>query len=428
VASKWRLAGELAVVGVLATATTLALAVTSDEAPHRSGVPLIAVGAAPVHGPSAAAPESFPLPAVPVVRRGASASSGRSVGKSAWRTALYEPAARGVDDIPMRALEAYQRAAMVIDLADDSCHLDWSLLAAIAKVESDHGQYAGASINSDGRVRPFILGPRLTGSSHTRRMTDTDAGRLDGDRRVDRALGPFQILPSTWAQVRVDADGDGRRDPNDVDDAALAAAVFLCSGREDLATGHGQRLAVLRYNPDGGYARLVMDVMAGYELAAGNLVVQARVTGGAVPFSPALTPPSGSADHDASFAEADSPSWSGTTPTSAPATPSPTSTSASPSPTPAPTPTPTPAPTPTPTPTETPSPSDTPSASPSDSPSDSPTASASPGDDPESTPVPVDDTEGTGAPLVTGLSLTMPGCVPLLWLLRRRRHPDAEPD
>ena len=170
----------------------------------------------------------------------------------------------------MRALEAYQRAAIVIDLADDSCHLDWPLLAALAKVESDHGRYAGATINSDGRVRPLILGPRLTGSDHTRRMPDTDAGRLDGDRRVDRALGPFQIVPATWAQVQVDADLDGRRDPNDVDDAALAAAVFLCSGPGDLATSDGQRVAVRRYNPDGGFARLVMDVMTGYEQTAGE--------------------------------------------------------------------------------------------------------------------------------------------------------------
>jgi hypothetical protein len=419
VSSRWRLAGELAVVSVLAAATTVGLTVTRGEAPQDAGAPSVAVGSAPVPGPPAAPPESFPLPALPAARPAAAASSGRSVGRSAWRTALDEPAARSIKDIPARALEAYQRAAIVIDLADDSCHLDWPLLAALAKVESDHGRYAGATINSDGRVRPFILGPRLTGSDHTRRMPDTDAGRLDGDRRVDRAVGPFQIVPATWAQVQVDADLDGRRDPNDVDDAALAAAVFLCSGPGDLATSDGQRLAVRRYNPDGGFARLVMDVMTGYEQTAGEVVVLARVTGGPVPLPSTLTPPPVPTDNDASFTQAGSPSWNESTPTSAPTAPSPSPSTTAP-------PTSTPSATETATPTASATPSDTPSDSPSDTPSASPTAPGSPSDDPELTVVPTDGSDGTGVSLSTGLPLTVPGCVPLLWILRRRRHPAAE--
>ena len=40
----------------------------------------------------------------------------------------------------------------------------------------------------------------------------------------------MQFIPSTWTVVGVDADGDGRRDPQDIDDASLATAVYLCSG------------------------------------------------------------------------------------------------------------------------------------------------------------------------------------------------------
>ena len=417
--SRWRLAGELAVVSVLAAATTVGLTVTRGEAPQDAGAPSVAVGSAPVPGPPAAAPESFPLPALPVARPAAAASSGRSVGRSAWRTALDEPAARSIKDIPVRALEAYQRAAIVIDLADDSCHLDWPLLAALAKVESDHGRYAGATINSDGRVRPLILGPRLTGSDHTRRMPDTDAGRLDGDRRVDRALGPFQIVPATWAQVQVDADLDGRRDPNDVDDAALAAAVFLCSGPGDLATSDGQRLAVRRYNQDGGFARLVMDVMTGYEQTAAEVVVLARVTGGPVPFAVDTDTPTrahrqrcllhagglavverehpdqrtngsesepvddGAVDIDAVGDRDRDPDGVG-------------------------------------------DPVRHPVQYPVRHSVASPTAPDSPSDDPELTVVPTDGSDGMGVSLSTGLPLTVPGCVPLLWMLRRRRHPAAE--
>ena len=45
----------------------------------------------------------------------------------------------------------------------------------------------------------------------------------------------MQFIPSTWPVVRVDADGDGKRNPQDIDDAALATAVYLCSGKDDLS-------------------------------------------------------------------------------------------------------------------------------------------------------------------------------------------------
>ena len=51
----------------------------------------------------------------------------------------------------------------------------------------------------------------------------------------------MQFIPSTWSVVGVDADGDAQRNPQDIDDAALATAVYLCSGDDDLATdGAGQ--------------------------------------------------------------------------------------------------------------------------------------------------------------------------------------------
>ena len=109
-------------------------------------------------------------------------------------------------------------------------------MAAIGKVESNHGRFGGAMMTDDGVVHPAILGPRLTGSPGTSSILDTDAGLLDGDQQVDRAVGPMQFIPSTWTVVGVDADGDGRRDPQDIDDAALAAAVYLCGGGRDLSS------------------------------------------------------------------------------------------------------------------------------------------------------------------------------------------------
>ena len=172
--------------------------------------------------------------------------------------------ALATDAIPARALSAYQRAESVMSQADPSCHVSWQLVAAIGKVESNHGRFGGALMTDDGVVHPGILGPRLTGSPGTSRILDTDAGLLDGDKQVDRAVGPMQFIPSTWTIVGVDADGDGRRDPQDIDDAALAAAVYLCGGSDDLSSVQGQRRSVHRYNHSSAYVDLVLRVMAGY--------------------------------------------------------------------------------------------------------------------------------------------------------------------
>ena len=74
----------------------------------------------------------------------------------------------------------------------------------------------------------------------------------------------MQFIPSTWSVVGVDADGDAKRNPQDIDDAALASAVYLCSGSDDLSTIAGQRAAVYRYNHSSSYVDLVLLVMQAY--------------------------------------------------------------------------------------------------------------------------------------------------------------------
>ncbi len=95
-------------------------------------------------------------------------------------------------------------------------------------------------------------------------IRDTDAGLLDNDTAYDRAVGPMQFIPSTWSVVGVDADNDGQRNPQDIDDAALASAVYLCSGANDLSTVSGQRASVYRYNHSTSYVNLVLRIMHNY--------------------------------------------------------------------------------------------------------------------------------------------------------------------
>ena len=74
----------------------------------------------------------------------------------------------------------------------------------------------------------------------------------------------MQFLPATWSVVGVDADGDFARSPDDIDDAALAAAVFLCSAPGSLSTESGRRTAVLRYNPSSSYVASVLAIERSY--------------------------------------------------------------------------------------------------------------------------------------------------------------------
>ncbi len=194
--------------------------------------------------------------------------------------------------IPSVALAAYQRAEAVINDADPGCQMPWELVAAIGRVESDHGRFGGSELDSTGVATPGIFGIALDGTHGTRAIPDTDGGRYDADTIWDRAVGPMQFIPSTWSVVGVDGDNDGRRDPQDIDDAALGAAVYLCSGEDDLSTDAGRRSAVHRYNHSESYVDSVLAVMDAYladdwSAAGGTVQAGAQVQD---PTAPTLDP------------------------------------------------------------------------------------------------------------------------------------------
>jgi hypothetical protein len=179
---------------------------------------------------------------------------------SAYRSSMSS----SVAGIPDSALRAYRRAAAILNEADPGCNIDWSLIGAIGRVESDHGRYGGNALDAQGKAQPGIYGIALDGSGGTTRILDTDGGQYDNDAVYDRAVGPMQFVPGTWSMAGVDADQDGVKDPQDIDDAATAAAVYLCAGSEDLSTEAGKRSAVYRYNHSDTYVDLVLSIAAAY--------------------------------------------------------------------------------------------------------------------------------------------------------------------
>ncbi|MFJ5727856.1 lytic transglycosylase domain-containing protein [Streptomyces paradoxus] len=156
--------------------------------------------------------------------------------------------------LPASVFTAYRRAEDRLAREAPNCRLRWQLLAAIGQVES--GQARGGRVTSDGTTVAPILGPRLDGVAFAL-IRDTDGGAHDGDTAYDRAVGPMQFIPSTWARWGADGNGDGHTDPNNVFDAALAAGRYLCAGGRDLSVPAQLDRAILGYNHSAAYLRTV---------------------------------------------------------------------------------------------------------------------------------------------------------------------------
>ncbi|SEC61056.1 Membrane-bound lytic murein transglycosylase B [Streptomyces misionensis] len=163
--------------------------------------------------------------------------------------------------IPATVLDAYKRAEAELRTSKPGCNLPWQLLAAIGKVES--GQARGGQVSADGTTLSPILGPVLDGNGFAL-IKDTDHGEYDGNSRYDQAVGPMQFIPSTWAWAGRDGNGDGKKDPNNIYDAALAAGHYLCRGDRDLSREADLHAAILGYNDSQDYLNTVLSWMEYY--------------------------------------------------------------------------------------------------------------------------------------------------------------------
>jgi membrane-bound lytic murein transglycosylase B len=181
-----------------------------------------------------------------------------------WATGLAEKT-----EIPVRSLVAYAEAELAVRAATPNCKITWATLAGVGRVESHHGRYGGSEIGDDGQLSPPIIGIPLDGSPGVQAIADTDGGRLDGDVQWDRAVGAMQFLPTTWARWGARADADGAEpDPQDIDDAALSAARYLCASGGDLSSPAGWWTAVMTYNESVTYGQNVFSGAEAYAKAA----------------------------------------------------------------------------------------------------------------------------------------------------------------
>lgn len=171
--------------------------------------------------------------------------------------------------IPTRALAAYAGVTLGLSVVKPGCHLSWNTLAGIGWVESHHGTLQGGSIGPDGVTTPPIYGIPLDGKNSTKAMPDFDQGNFDGTADFDRAVGPMQIVPRTWAAWHADGNNDGNEDGQNIDDAALAAGRYLCYYGKDLSTQEGWQKALFGYNQVTKYMQDVANKANEYAKAAG---------------------------------------------------------------------------------------------------------------------------------------------------------------
>lgn len=195
--------------------------------------------------------------------------------------------------IPATVLDAYKRAQAALQQAKPGCNLPWELLAAIGKVES--GQARGGRVNAEGTTISPILGPQLNGNGFAN-IGDTDNGAYDGDSAYDRAVGPMQFIPSTWEWAGRDGNDDGKKDPNNIYDAALAAGHYLCRFGWDLSTQADLDRAILSYNNSRDYLNLVMRWLEYYrkgthEIPDGTGTLPSDRSDDTAGASPSPTPP-----------------------------------------------------------------------------------------------------------------------------------------
>jgi membrane-bound lytic murein transglycosylase B len=414
-------AGALAAAAVFLPAP---LSLSQTHAPRPAAGTAMRFDPEPGIGPAQVAAQVGDTELLPAPKRQALLAADVPPAKAPVAT---QPAARqpeavvalATNGIPAVALAAYRRASQLAP-----CVTPWSLLAGIGRVESNHGRFAGTVLYSDGSTLPRILGAPLNGNG-TALIRDTDGGRFDGDKVYDRAVGPMQFIPGTWAGWGVDASGDHLADPNNIFDAAAASARYLCAASGgDLSTEKGQVRGVFAYNHLMSYVDTVLALEAFYS----GRPAEVPITGGAPKAPPAAKPtlPPVNVGTPPAIDEPDLPE---TGPAPAPAGdpangPAGGTVSAPPtapgSATPA-TPTATPTTTGTPTPTDSSSPSTStpdpspsgPSCPPETAPTDTPSPSPSPTEtttpEPDPTACPTDTGSETTSPAPTDTAATAAG-------------------
>jgi NlpC/P60 family/Transglycosylase SLT domain len=163
------------------------------------------------------------------------------------------PTAGATADIPSEVLPLYQSAA-------ESCPgLPWSVLAAIGKVETDHGRSTAPGVQS-GANFAGAAGPMQIGIGGK-------AGNTFGG-------APVRVVPPEL-DYGTDGNGDGIASVYDPADAIFSAAKYLC--RNGAEQGRDIRAAIFAYNHADWYVEKVLKIAQSYATGGASLGAERAV-------------------------------------------------------------------------------------------------------------------------------------------------------
>lgn len=273
--------GIFVVLSTTMTTTVLAAPVTATVT-----VPAPTPGAVVPQQITTTDPTVAPMPVRAALGAPAGSQYGKRGAKDGGKNASVEHgviSGLAANGIPSVALNAYRVAAARMASVAPGCGIPWYLLAGIGREESDHGRFGGAVLRADGVSTPAIIGPALDGIHWDFIPAPANGLALDGDAKYAHALGPMQFIPSTWANYGADANGDGKADIFNINDAALGAARYLCAAGGDLTTVKGQTRAVLAYNHNSQYLAQVLALANAYRKGITITGLPVGITSGKLP-------------------------------------------------------------------------------------------------------------------------------------------------
>ncbi|HET7417263.1 MAG TPA: lytic murein transglycosylase [Solirubrobacterales bacterium] len=105
-----------------------------------------------------------------------------------------------------------------------------------------------------GAAAKYQLGAKGPAMLASINFNETSFGTNTNNTTGSGAMGWMMFMPETWAMYGVDADGDGKKDPDDPDDAIYAAAWYL---RASGAPGNWHD-AIFAYNHAEWYVERIM--------------------------------------------------------------------------------------------------------------------------------------------------------------------------
>ncbi len=233
-----------------------------------AGIAVIASGCATA-APTNQSATPTPVAAPPVLRadRAPAGVPPADLGIAGLVDAGWAARVTAATGIPQRAVLAYAGATIFVENQNARCHIGWNTLAGVGEVESHHGSINGSTVDAAGNATPGIFGIPLDGQA-VNNIPDSDNGAIDGDPTIDRAVGPMQFIPESWRNWGIDGSANGVIDPQNIDDAALSTANYLCHAGGDLADPDGWRTAIAAYNDARPYAASVSAAAIQYAAAA----------------------------------------------------------------------------------------------------------------------------------------------------------------